>query len=144
MIDLRKLNAFRDPAWEASIARGEIFPQADCGAFIIPSPEDGEPLRCMAVAGRDPPPGFPPWDHVSISRADRAPSWPEMDAAFKLFFRPGEVAMQLHVPDTDHVNYHPHCLHIWRPAGLKQIPLPPSWMVGPDSAKGRAKTRAAR
>lgn len=144
MIDLRKLDAFRHAAWETSIAGGGRFPAADCGAFVIPSPDDGAPLRCMAAAGRATPPGLPPWDHVSVSRADRAPSWAEMDAVFALFFRPDEVAMQLHVSDADHVNYHPHCLHIWRPAGLKQIPRPPSWMVGPDSAKGRGKAARAR
>jgi hypothetical protein len=81
--------------------------------------------------------GFPPWDHVSVSRSDRCPWWEEMDFIARTFFRPNETAMQLHVPVSDHVNHHPHCLHLWRPTGLKKIPMPPSIMVGPDSAKGR-------
>lgn len=37
------------------------------------------------------------------------------------------------VPKRDHINCHPHCLHLWRP--LKgRIPLPPSEMVGPTAA----------
>ena len=83
--------------------------------------------------------GGPPWDHVSVSRAERCPWWEEMDVVARMFFRPAETAMQLHVPDADHVNHHPYCLHLWRPAGLKRIPMPPSIMVGPDSAKGRRR-----
>ena len=60
-----------------------------------------------------------------------------MDYLARLLFRPNEVAMQLHVPAKDHVNCHPNCLHLWRPAGLKRIPLPPSILVGPDTAKGK-------
>lgn len=139
MIDLRQLDAFRHTEWETDIAGGRDYPRADAGAFLIPSCEDGEPLRCMVSAGRmGASIGLPPWDHVSVSRADRVPSWPEMDQLYKLFFRPGEVAMQLHVPDDEHVNHHPNCLHIWRPTGLKKIPQPPHWMVGP-AATGRKR-----
>jgi hypothetical protein len=134
MIDLRNLDQFRDLDWEQRINPGDgnRWP-ADAGAFQIPSPVDARPLRCMVSAGRLDP--RVTWDHVSASRADRCPNWEEMDFLARLFFRPDETAMQLHVPHTEHVNYHPHCLHLWRPTGLKKIPVPPSWMVGPDSAK---------
>lgn len=137
MIDLRQLDRFRDPQWEDRIAgKGADFPRADVGAFLIPSCEDGQPLRCIVSAGRADPAA--PWDHVSASRKDRVPSYAEMDQIYRAFFRPGEVAMQLHVPDDQHVNVHPNCLHLWRPTGLKKIPLPPHWLVGPK-ATGRAK-----
>jgi hypothetical protein len=48
----------------------------------------------------------------------------------RLFFREDETAMQLHVPATDHINCHPHCLHLWRPTEV-EIPRPPAIMVGP-------------
>lgn len=137
MINLRTLDQYRDPAWEAQIARGAAIPKHLVGAFALPSPVDGEPLRCMVSAG-DPAGGKYGWDHVSVSRAERCPWWEEMDFIARTFFRQTEAAMQLHVPPSDHVNYHPYCLHLWRPTGLKKIPLPPSIMVGPDSAKGRA------
>ena len=76
------------------------------------------------------------WDHVSVSRSSRCPNWPEMEHIKRLFFLDHETAMQLHVPPSEHVNHHPYCLHIWRPLGV-EIPVPPSIMVGPDSAKGR-------
>lgn len=140
MIDLRDLDAFRDRTVERFIAGSDAIPSSDVGAFQVPSPIDGEPLRCVVSSGRAAVrSGLPPWDHVSVSRVDRTPWWEEMDAIARLFFREHEHAMQLHVPYSEHVNLHPNCLHIWRPAGMKKIPLPPSSMVGPDSFKGRAK-----
>ena len=69
------------------------------------------------------------WDHVSVSRPDRFPTWEEMERVKRAFFRPDEVAFQLHVPVSDHISVHPFCLHIWRPHAA-DIPLPPKWMVG--------------
>ena len=68
------------------------------------------------------------WDHVSVSRKDRCPTWEEMETVKRLFFAEDETAMQLHVPPTDHINVHPYCLHMWRPHG-GHIPLPPKGMV---------------
>ena len=69
------------------------------------------------------------WDHVSVSRPDRCPTWEEMERVKRAFFRPDEVAFQLHVPVSDHISVYPFCLHIWRPHAA-DIPLPPKWMVG--------------
>lgn len=76
------------------------------------------------------------WDHVSVSLPDRCPTWDEMSFIKRLFFEPTELALQMHVPDDEHVDYHPYCLHLWRPH-YTYIPEPPSIFVGPNSAKGR-------
>jgi len=68
------------------------------------------------------------WDHVSISRPNRCPTWFEMDFIKNLFFEPDEVVYQLHVGIENHVNIHKYCLHLWRPQN-KEIPLPPIYMV---------------
>ncbi|MDH2327677.1 hypothetical protein QCN27_12465 [Cereibacter sp. SYSU M97828] len=68
------------------------------------------------------------WDHISVSRPDRCPTWEEMEQVKRAFFLSHETAMQLHVPPTDHKNLHPYCLHLWRPHDA-HIPRPPSWMV---------------
>lgn len=68
------------------------------------------------------------WDHVSVSRKDRCPTWDEMETVKRLFFTDDETAMQLHVPPSDHINVHPYCLHLWRPHGAA-IPMPPQGMV---------------
>jgi hypothetical protein len=92
------------------------------GAFRIESPIDGGVLHVIASNGGG-------WDHVSVSRVNRCPNWPEMSYVKELFF--GDVTvMQLHVPADDHIDCHPHCLHLWRPHD-QEIPRPPAWMVGP-------------
>lgn len=69
------------------------------------------------------------WDHVSISRPDRCPTWEEMAWVKDCFFEAEETAMQLHPPQSQYVNRHPFCLHIWRPHKM-DIPLPPKEFVG--------------
>lgn len=73
-----------------------------------------------------------PWDHVSVSISDRCPTWDEMEFIKRLFFADNELAMQLHMPVADHINFHPFCLHIWKPLNDK-IPTPPSILVGPPA-----------
>lgn len=82
-------------------------------------------LRCIASNGGG-------WDQLSVSLANRTPTWGEMERMRKIVFRDDEHAYQLGVPEKDHINCHPHCLHWWRPQGM-EIPLPPKWMVGPIS-----------
>src|SRR5215510_12883173 len=62
------------------------------------------------------------WDHVSVSTRERCPTWDEMEFIKRMFFNDDEVAMQLHVAPSDHINCHPYCLHLWRPQD-KEIPL---------------------
>jgi hypothetical protein len=70
------------------------------------------------------------WDHVSVSLRNRCPKWHEMEYVKRLFFKEDETAMQLHVPPAQHINCHPHCLHLWRPQNAA-IPLPDPIMVAP-------------
>ena len=69
-----------------------------------------------------------PWEHVSIRahdyKGERVPSWEEMCWAKGLFWDPSECVMQLHPPESDYVNHHPHVLHLWRPTNI-DIPRPP-------------------
>lgn len=71
------------------------------------------------------------WDHVSVSLPSITPSWDQMSYIKDLFFEKSEVVMQLHVPPEDHVSYHDHCLHLWRPNDGREIPRPDSILVGP-------------
>lgn len=91
------------------------------GVFLVPSPTGSHELRVIASNGEG-------WDHVSVSLPNRCPNWPEMEHVKRLFFRDTETAMQLHVGTADHINIHPHCLHIWRPH-KEAIPLPPKEFV---------------
>lgn len=92
------------------------------GAFLIKSPIDGADMYVVAAIGDG-------WEHVSVSRKNRCPNWPEMAHVKAVFFNEDETTMQLHVPDVDHINIMNHCLHIWKPVD-QEIPMPPSYMVG--------------
>jgi len=92
------------------------------GAFIIPK-ATGQ-LRMLASEGDE----EVPWEHVSVSLADRCPTWAEMSYVKSLFWGPDETVMQLHVPDAEHKNHHPYCLHLWRPTNA-EIPRPPNYAV---------------
>lgn len=94
---------------------------------IEPDKKPGPVLHCVASNGFG-------WDHVSVTVANlkkpRCPTWEEMTFVRNMFFKTDEVVMELHVAAKDHISLHDHCLHLWRPQG-EQIPLPPTWMVGP-------------
>ena len=123
----RDVNCFRDTSGPIIAHYGNIG-DATCGAFFVPSPVDGKDMRVIASSADG-------WDHVSVSRMTRCPYWPEMEAVRKLFLGANVAAMQLHLPDSEHINYHPYCLHIWRPMD-GDIPRPPEWMVGPVANGG--------
>jgi len=89
------------------------------GAFLIVRKE--QTLRIIAASGGG-------WDHVSVSLETRCPTWDEMDFIKRVFFKETETAMQLHVPEADHINIHPFVLHLWRPH-LRKIPVPPKDFV---------------
>jgi hypothetical protein len=88
-----------------------------CGMFVIPA----RGLLIIASAGEG-------WDHVSVSREDRCPTWDEMQWVRESFLGEDEAVMQLHPPLADHVNQHPNCLQLWKPQAA-EIPLPPKWML---------------
>lgn len=91
-----------------------------CGVFMVLSPTDGTTMMVVASIGSG-------WDHVSVSKTEKIPSWEEMEHVKRLFFKDDETAMQIHLPPTDHINVCDTCLHLWRPhAGL---PLPQKFMV---------------
>jgi hypothetical protein len=72
------------------------------------------------------------WEHVSVSLPTRCPTWDEMSFVKGLFWSEEDCVVQFHPPRSEYVNLHPFCLHMWRPVGA-DIPLPPSWMVGPKT-----------
>jgi len=120
MKDLRLLCIYRSREHERQIFGGTDAPDKE-GCFFIPSPIDKAPIAVIACSSDG-------WDHVSCSRANRCPNWPEMDHIKRLFFKDNEVAMQLHVANEDHISIHPYTLHLWRPH-YQPIPLPPKKMV---------------
>jgi hypothetical protein len=94
----------------------------DGGAYLFRSPIDNKHLKVIVSWGLD-------YDHVSVSREDRTPTWQEMEWVLARFAEEDEYWVQYHVPKPMHVNMHPNCLHWFRPQKEK-LPTPPQILVG--------------
>lgn len=68
------------------------------------------------------------WEHVSISRLDRRPTWNEMCFVKDLFWRDDETVIQFHPKRSKYKNVMPYCLHLWRKIGGEHE-LPPDICV---------------
>lgn len=75
------------------------------------------------------------WEHVSVSLPARTPTWEEMCKVKSIFWDPEDCVVQYHPPESEYVNHHPHCLHLWRPTEVV-IPRPASMLVGPKKNPG--------
>lgn len=73
------------------------------------------------------------WEHVSVSRRDRCPTWEEMCQVKDMFWDSEDCAVQFHPPRSEYVNNHPYCLHLWREIGA-ELQLPASILVGAKEA----------
>lgn len=120
MRNLNELNHARD--WKQEIRLYGMNGNHECGCFQLLSRDDAKPLRIIASSGEG-------WDHVSVSRTDHVPSYADMQYIARTFFKEDETAVQFHVPKSEHVNVHPHCLHWWRPLNAV-LPKPPTYMIG--------------
>ena len=69
------------------------------------------------------------WEHVSVSRKDRAPTWDEMCQVKAMFWGEEDVVVQFHPAKADYVNMHPFCLHLWRPINCDLL-VPHPRLVG--------------
>lgn len=77
------------------------------GQFMVKSLKLKRVLFCQASDGLD-------WEHVSVSIADRCPTWEEMCFIKDLFWGDDDLVVQMHPPKSDYVNNHLYCLHLWR------------------------------
>ena len=67
--------------------------------------------------------GGRPWLHTSVSRRDlNIPSYGDLALVKSLFVGKERMAIQVFVPEEEHVNIHPGVLHLWTP--LEHSPLP--------------------
>lgn len=107
MINLNRLNGLRIIDHAVVERYGDVGDECG-GCFELASPIDKQPLVVIASSALG-------WDHVSVSRRNRIPNQTELDYVYRTFFEPGETAVQYFVPRDEHVNIHPHCLHLWRP-----------------------------
>ncbi len=127
------------PEVELCRVRGRGYPTRGAeGAFQLNCA--GVWLRVVVSNGMEE--GAEGWDHVSVSTADRCPTWEEMKLVKGWFFLPEEWVVQYHPADADYIDNHPYCLHMWHNIRTEFI-KPPSIMVGVKSA-GRLTDETAR
>ena len=91
------------------------------GAFTVPL-KHGQLVFVIASDGCG-------WEHVSVSRKDRCPTWDEMCQIKALFWDDNDCVDQFHPPKAEYVNNHAYCLHLWRQIG-GEFPIPDSLLVG--------------
>lgn len=111
-----------DPQLEAYRVRKGTFstvPGSLYGAFDIPF----RTVVLTVVADSGMPPGLG-WEHVSVSLPNRCPNWEEMCHVKSLFWDDDETVLQFHPCKSEYVNFHKHCLHLWRKVGTEPE-LPP-------------------
>ena len=93
------------------------------GVFIVRSIKFKRPFSVIASDGAG-------WEHVSVSLSGRDPTWNEMCFIKGLFWGEGDVVFQLHPAKDQYVNFHKHCLHLWRNPN-QNPPLPHTALIGP-------------
>lgn len=119
-----------------SLERGRIVrgPQATDatwgfnGAFLVH--HKSVTLRVIISDGLSGLPQDAGWEHCSVSLSDRTPRWDEMCAVRDLVWGEDETVVQYHPRASVYRNYHPYCLHMWRPIGV-EVPEPHPELVAP-------------
>jgi hypothetical protein len=112
---------FRDQHFGMKSAPGSPY-----GVFRIPGrAANGRILYIIANDGTE-----TQWDHVSISLPDspaKCPSWEEMCIVKGLFWDATDCVVQFHPPESEYVNIHKGCLHLFRFQG--EFPTPPKILI---------------
>ena len=121
MKDLHTLDKYRQSGDEIRL----YGIAGDSGNGIFKVYVNGRSFRVIASNGGG-------WEHVSVSplnaKRKTCPTWEEMCAVKAMFFGPEERVVEYHPPESEYVNNHSYCLHLWRyTAG--DFPHPPTAFV---------------
>lgn len=113
---------WKDAPHGYSSSEGDPF-----GCFQIPRSEAaGRALNVIAVDGEE-----TGWEHVSVAvfqKPFETPTWKEMCKVKAIFWNDDECVVQFHPPESDYVNQHKGCLHLWRSTATP-FPQPPTICV---------------
>lgn len=62
------------------------------------------------------------WIHLSCARRNALPSWEDLKLVKRVICGPNRQAIQVIPRESEYVNFHPHCLHLF--ACIDDDPLP--------------------
>ena len=71
------------------------------------------------------------WRHLSMSHHSRLPTYAELKSARYTFFPPDAEVVQVFPPESEFVNCHPFCLHLWWSKDRRLVPPQTASAVGP-------------
>jgi hypothetical protein len=63
------------------------------------------------------------WRHLSVSMESNLPSWDDLHEVKRIFFGDDAFVVQIIPPESQYVNYHPYCLHLWQYLDGKRWPI---------------------
>lgn len=106
------------------------------GAFTFNQKKNKPDLFVVASDGMS-------WEHVSVSTIKRIPTWQEMCFIKDKFWGKEDCVVQYHPPESEYVNNHPYCLHMWRHSEA-EIRRPPMFMVGDKNWNGISREELAK
>ena len=72
------------------------------------------------------------WEHVSVSLKHRIPTWQELKFIKMLFWDPEDEVLQFFPPQSEYINFHKNCLHLWRPINVDLPWRKKSWHKFPE------------
>lgn len=93
------------------------------GMFFIPFHKKNEILQVICAPMDD------VWQHVSVSSRRNIPTWEHMSYIKDLFWGPEQTVIQFHPKESEYINNHPRCLHLWKKRD-EETELPPSILTG--------------
>ncbi|KKM56455.1 hypothetical protein LCGC14_1551600 [marine sediment metagenome] len=62
------------------------------------------------------------WLHVSCARLAKLPSYKDLKEVKRVFVGEDKKAIMVFPPESEHVNIHPNCLHLYAPLGDDPLP----------------------
>ena len=96
------------------------------GLVIIEQREDGYAYECfnglIVIQSEAVEKDGKPWIHTSFSRKSRIPDYRDIKWVKETFVGKEKIAIQILPIESEHVNIHNFCLHLWTP--VEHDPLP--------------------
>lgn len=86
-----------------------------CKTYCVPYNQQ----KLFLVVSVDEHPNGLKWEHVSVSLKKRVPTYQEMCFVKSLCWDAEDEVIHFFPRQSEHVNIHENCLHLWRPIGVK-------------------------